>query len=109
MSWTRCRNGSSQAYILIKRMAPTISFIRVTRLSDTVTTRKRSTLVRAASPPYSKKDNNLKLICDSRFQRAFTACVCKEITLVGSNQRNNSENTNSCSKCTLKTTVATQL
>jgi len=36
----------------------------------------------------------LKLSCDSRFQRAFTACSCvfKVITLVGSNQRNNFEN-----------------
>jgi len=33
---------------------------------------------------------NLKLSCDSRFQRAFTACVCvfKVITLVWANQGN---------------------
>ncbi len=35
----------------------------------------------------------LKLSCDSRFQRAFTACSCvlKVITLVWANQRNNFE------------------
>jgi len=51
------------------------------------------------------------LSSDSRFQRAFTAWVCifKEITLVGSNQRNYFENANAGSKYTLKTTVATQL
>jgi len=49
--------------------------------------------------------------CDCRFQCAFTACLCvfKEITLVGSSQRNYFENTTACSKRTLKTTVATQL
>jgi len=54
---------------------------------------------------------SLKQSCDSRFQRAFTPCGCvfKVITLVGSNQRNYFENTNACSKRTLKTTVATQL
>jgi len=54
---------------------------------------------------------SIKLSCDSRFQRAFTACVCvfKEITLVGSNQRNYFENANACSKRTLKTTVTIQL
>jgi len=53
----------------------------------------------------------LKLSCDSRFQRAFTACVCafKVITLISSNQRNFFENANACSKRILKTTVATQL
>jgi len=47
----------------------------------------------------------------SRFQRAFTACVCvfKEITLVDSNQGNYFENATACSKRTLKMTVATQL
>jgi len=46
----------------------------------------------------------LKLSCDSRFQRAFTACVyvVKVITLIGSNQRNYFENANACSKRTLK-------
>jgi len=50
-----------------------------------------------------------KLSWDSRFQHAFTACFCvfRVITLVGSNQRNYFENANSCSKCMLKTTVAT--
>jgi len=54
---------------------------------------------------------SLKLSCDSRFQRAFTACCCifKVITLVWANQGNYFENTNACSKHTLKTTVATQL
>ncbi len=53
----------------------------------------------------------LKLRCDERFTRAFTACGCvfKEITLVGSNQGNFFENATACSKHTLKTTVATQL
>ncbi len=56
-------------------------------------------------------DNQVKLSYDSHFQHAFTACVCvfKVITLVGSNQSNYFENANTCSKCTLKTTVATQL
>jgi len=51
------------------------------------------------------------LSCDSRFRRAFTACVCvfKVITLVGSSQRNYFENANACSKRTLKMTVITQL
>ncbi len=54
---------------------------------------------------------NLKLLCNSRFQRAFTACSCifKVITLIGSNQGNYFENATACSKRTLKTTVATQL
>jgi len=53
----------------------------------------------------------LKLSCDSRLQRAFTACGCvfKEITLVGSNQGNYFENATACSKRTLKTHVTTQL
>jgi len=52
---------------------------------------------------------SLKLSCDSRFQRAFTASICvfKVITLVGSNQRNYFENVNACSKRALKTNVAT--
>jgi len=52
-----------------------------------------------------------KLRCDSRFQRAFTGCSCvfKVITLIGSNQGNYFENATACSKCMLKTTVATQL
>jgi len=54
---------------------------------------------------------SLKISCDSRFQRAFTACVCvfKVITLVGLSQRNYFENATACSKGMLKTTVATQL
>jgi len=46
---------------------------------------------------------SVKLRCDSRFQRKFTACSCvfKVITSVGSNQRG--------SKRTLKMRVATQL
>ncbi len=53
----------------------------------------------------------VKLSCDSRFQRAFTAYsyVFKVITLVGSNQGNYFENAIACSKRTLKTHVATQL
>jgi len=45
------------------------------------------------------------------FTHAFTArgCVFEEITLVGSNQGNFFENATACSKCMLKTTVATQL
>ncbi len=52
-----------------------------------------------------------KLSCDSRSQRAFTACVCvfKVIMLAWTNQGNYFENTNACCKRTLKTTVATQL
>jgi hypothetical protein len=44
-------------------------------------------------------------------QHAFTArgCIFKEITLVGSNQRNYLENATSCSKRSMKTRVATQL
>jgi len=54
---------------------------------------------------------SLKLSCDSRFQRAFTACSCvfKLITLVGSNQGNFFENATTCRKRMLKTRVATQL
>jgi len=53
----------------------------------------------------------LKLRCDSRFQRAFTACSCvfKVITLIGTNQDNYFENATSCSKRMRKTLVATQL
>jgi len=53
----------------------------------------------------------LKLHCDTRFQRAFTACnfIFEEITLVWANQCNYFENTSACGKRTLKTTVATQL
>ena len=49
--------------------------------------------------------------CHTRFQHAFTVCCCdfKEVTMVGSNQRNYLENANTCSKCTLKTRVATRL
>ncbi len=50
----------------------------------------------------------IKLSCDSRFRRAFTACVLKEITSVGWNQGNYFENATACSKRTLKTIVATQ-
>jgi len=54
---------------------------------------------------------HIKLSCDSRFQRAFTAYVCffKVITLIWANQGNYFENANACSKRTLKTTVTTQL
>ncbi len=40
------------------------------------------------------KKATFKLCCDSRFQRAFTACSCnfKVITLVWANQRNFFEN-----------------
>jgi len=61
----------------------------------------------------------IKLTCDSRFQRAFTACSCdfKIITLVVSNQDNYFENVTACSNArwkhvsqrTLKTRAATQL
>ncbi len=53
----------------------------------------------------------LKLSCDSRFQRAFTACSCvfKVIALVWANQRNFFENATTCSKRMRKTLVATQL
>jgi len=54
---------------------------------------------------------NLKLSCNSRFQRAFTArsCVLKVITLVWANQRNFFENATRCSKRMRKTLVATLL
>jgi len=53
----------------------------------------------------------VKLSCDSRFQRAFTArgCIFKENTLDGSNQGNYFESTTACSKSSLKTIVATKL
>jgi hypothetical protein len=53
----------------------------------------------------------LKLRCDSRFQRAFTAwsCVFKVFTLIGSNQGNYFENATTYSKRMRKTLVATQL
>ncbi len=49
--------------------------------------------------------------CNSRFQRAFTACCCvlKVIVLVWANQGNYFENANACSKRALKTTVATDV
>jgi len=54
---------------------------------------------------------HLSCVATVVLQRAFTTCVCvfKVITLVGSNQRYYFENANTCSKRTLKTTVATQL
>ncbi len=53
----------------------------------------------------------LKLSCDSRFQRAFTACVFvfEVITLVWTNQGNFFENATACSNRMRKTLVATQL
>ncbi len=51
----------------------------------------------------------IKLRCDSHFQRAFTLCVFKVITLVGTIQGNCFENATASSKGSLKTTVATQL
>jgi len=57
--------------------------------------------------PFSR----VKLRCDSRFQRAFTACSCvfKVITLIGSNQGNYFENATTCSRRMRKTLVAMQL
>jgi len=51
----------------------------------------------------------IKLRCDSRFQRAFTACSCvfNAITLLRDNQRNFFENATACSERTLNMTVAT--
>jgi len=45
---------------------------------------------------------SLKLSCDSRFQRAYTACCCvfKVITLAWANQGNYFENANACCKQT---------
>ncbi len=42
---------------------------------------------------------DLKLRCDGRFQRAFTACSCvfKVNALIGSNQGNCFENATACS------------
>ncbi len=53
----------------------------------------------------------LKQSCDSRFQRAFTACVFvfKVLTLAWANQGNYFENANAYRKRTLKMTAATQL
>ena len=47
--------GSSQAYILMRPMAPMTSFMRVTRLSVTLTTLSLRTLVSAARPPWNTK------------------------------------------------------
>jgi len=57
------------------------------------------------------EDLSIKLSCDNRFQRAFTACRCvfKVITLIWDNQGKFFENATACSKRTLKTTVAMQL
>ncbi len=54
---------------------------------------------------------SIKIICDKRFQRAFTSFgwVFKVITLIWVNPHNYFENATACSKCTLKTCVATQL
>ena len=51
----------------------------------------------------------LKARCHTRFQCAFTACcwVFIEITMVGSTQYYYFENSNACSKRTLKTRAAT--
>jgi len=53
----------------------------------------------------------LKLRCDTRFQRALTACSCvfKVITFVGANLGKFFENATACGTPTLKTRVATQL
>ena len=53
----------------------------------------------------------LKARCDTRFQRAFSACICvfKDNKLIGSNQGSYFENANACSKRTLKTRVTTWL
>ena len=53
----------------------------------------------------------IKARCHTRFQRAFAACCCvfKEITFIGSNQRNYFEHANACSKRTSKTRMATRL
>jgi len=53
----------------------------------------------------------IKLSCDSRFQHAFTACICvfKVIMLVLANQSNYFESANACTKRVLKMTVATHL
>jgi len=53
----------------------------------------------------------VKLSCSSRFQCAFTACVCifKAVTLALANQGNYFENANACNNRTLKTTVASHL
>jgi len=59
----------------------------------------------------TRSSNDIKLSCDIRFQRAFTACSCifKVIALVWANQRNFFENATTCSKRMRKTLVATQL
>jgi len=73
--------------------------------------REEGTLASRAKLERLKQKTKLKLSCNSRFQRAFTACNCvfKVITLAGSNQGNYFANATACSKRTLKTTVATQL
>jgi len=85
--------------VQVKTLAHTCNFDPVFRWKDYVWNKK-----------FNKKIH-LKLRCDTRFQRAFTACVCvfKVITLVWANQRNYFENATVCSICTLKTRVATQL
>ncbi len=59
----------------------------------------------------TSNNRGYELCWDTRFQRAFTVCICifKVITLAGSNQRNYFENATTCSTCTLKTRVATLL
>jgi len=119
--WVNPRNFFENATVCSKRMRKTLV---ATQLKRTKVNAKnifliiklmRATLVGGKNLIsvyfYINKKNSIKLSCDSRFQCAFTACVCvfKEITLVGSSQRNYFENAAACSKRTLKTIVATQL
>jgi len=56
---------------------------------------------------YFLKGSVAALVFSERLLNAFA--LSKKINLVWANQGNYFENTNACSKCTLKTTVATQL
>jgi len=76
---------------------------------DTHTHTQRQGIQRWFEATACRKYREIKLRCDSRFQRAFTACSCvfKVITLIRANQRNYFENATACNKRTLKTLVAT--
>ncbi len=87
--------------------------LKLSKVCDSLTSYEKVTLHTNSIDWVSNEinQNTIKLSCDSRFQRAFTAfsCAFKVITLVGSNQGTYFVNVSACSKRTLKTTVATEL
>ena len=102
-----CLSGFSMIYILqlLFRdlgLDPSIFLFRVNQIRPV----QKQTLLTSHSWRY-----HLMPSCDTRFQGAFTACLCvfKAITLVWANQCNCFESAKACSKRMLKTRVATSL